>query len=74
MEERKRKASGQVEKEPEQKRAGGSGGSASVQRTVYSKETLLQMQVARLKAILHEKKLPISGKKADLVDRILEHQ
>lgn len=42
--------------------------------TVYSKESLLQMSVARLKGICSEKDLAVSGKKIDLVQRILDNQ
>lgn len=67
-------AEGEQKKKVYSKGASGSGAGASIQRTVYSRETLLQMQVVRLKGILQEKKLPVGGKKADLVERILDHQ
>lgn len=45
-----------------------------IQRTVYSEEALLQMSVAKLKGILAEKGLKVSGKKVVLVERILAAQ
>jgi len=45
-----------------------------IQRTIYSEEALLQMKVAQLKEILAEKSLQVSGKKAELVQRVLDAQ
>lgn len=45
-----------------------------VQRTIYSREKLLQMTVQELKELCREDQLAVSGKKNDLVVRILKHQ
>ena len=45
-----------------------------IQRIIYSEEALLQMKVAQLKEILAEKSLQVSGKKAELVQRVLDAQ
>jgi hypothetical protein len=45
-----------------------------IQRIIYSEEALLQMKVSQLKEILAEKSLQVSGKKAELVQRVLDAQ
>jgi len=48
-------------------------GGSSVQ-TVYSEDALGRMTVKELQSILHEKRKPVSGKKADLIERVLSCQ
>lgn len=45
-----------------------------VQRTIYSREKLLQLTVHELKDLCREDHLAVSGKKTDLVERILQSQ
>eukprot|EP00889_Picochlorum_renovo_P000309 jgi/Picre1/27339/NNA_000308.t1 len=53
----------------EESQAGGS----SV-RTVYSEDALDRMTVKELQSILSEKRQPVSGRKADLIERVLNCQ
>ncbi len=76
-----------MHEEKKRKAAGGAGASQEaeavkppkklardVQRTIYSREKLLQMTVQELKDLCREDHLAVSGKKNDLVQRILQSQ
>jgi hypothetical protein len=74
------------QEEKKRKSAGGAGASQAeavnpqkkpardVQRTIYSREKLLQMTVQELKDLCRDDHLAVSGKKNDLVERILKSQ
>ena len=59
------KADETVDEEVTEEKADESEGEEVTEETDYSK-----MSVAELKVLLKEKKLPVSGKKADLIDRL----
>lgn len=70
----KRKAVPGEEQNAEHKRRANDGPSGSAVQTVYSMEALLQMTVKELQELLASKNEPVSGKKIDLVRRILDRQ
>lgn len=70
----KRKAVPGEDQNAEHKRRANDGPSGSAVQTVYSMEALLQMTVKELQELLASKNEPVSGKKLDLVHRILDRQ
>lgn len=70
----KRKADGDHQIENKRRGNDGASGSAAAVQTVYSMEALSQMTVKELQEILSRKSQPVSGKKTDLIRRILDGQ
>lgn len=70
----KRQADEQVDARSRKRAQEESQAGGSSVRTIYSEDALDRMTVKELQSILYEKRQPVSGRKADLIERVLNCQ
>lgn len=70
----KRQAEEQVDARSRKRAQEESQAGGSAVQTVYSEDALGRMTVKELQSILYEKRKPVSGRKTDLIERVLSCQ